>query len=468
MVGLASCLSAQGSLQLQECWVQDAHATCATFAALSELRCLEVDVVDSQGQPLLPDLQECVQLTRLRLNCMAEPVIVYDEAGEDDQQQQLLLHEARQLGQLSALVKLQHLDLCGLTVGVPSRVLGQLVELTCLRLHYDEDRRGGWGVDPFITGQLQHLSCLTALQELSVCVQNGQLTASSMSGVEHLPQLTSLELEPGTDSFKFRNSSTCRWGRLTALRSLSLAAYRVQPGTIAALTQLQALSLREVYASDGTTVEDLLQAVAGLSMLASIEVVDVHSRDTTWGGLSPPAAAITALTASSSLAELKNRAQDPVLFRPGQVCPQLRRVDLIPDGGQDFIHVSEQLLQQLCSCCPALESLAVALRPRPSDTAWLPLLQLSALTYLHTCSAGARLLLLAVTATSSSAAAVLPVAAQLTGLKRLRLGHADRAARLQLTALTALTEYQLDAWASNGLHLQSKVSKAAARHLVAD
>jgi hypothetical protein len=97
--------------------------------------------------------------------------------------------------------------------------------------------------------------------------------------------------------------------------------------------------------------------------------------------------------------------------------------------------VSEQQLQQLCSCCPAVEDLAFCLSRGSPSTAYLPLLQLSALASLKIKDVGA-----------AAAAAAVGVAAQLTGLKQLVLQGLPQLtdpALLQLTALTALETLKL-------------------------
>jgi hypothetical protein len=91
--------------------------------------------------------------------------------------------------------------------------------------------------------------------------------------------------------------------------------------------------------------------------------------------------------------------------------------------------LSEQQLQQLCSCCSAVKSLRLH-----SCCTLSPVLQLSSLTHLSLDKAGA------------ASAAMVGVAAQLIGLKQLELCDlSDLAglALLQLTALTALEKLTL-------------------------
>jgi hypothetical protein len=116
------------------------------------------------------------------------------------------------------------------------------------------------------------------------------------------------------------------------------------------------------------------------------------------------------------------------LFTPGTVYPHLRRINLCYDGGQQLpftkMPVSKQQLQQLCSCCPSVENLAISPSQGFSAAAFSPLLQLSYL----------------------AAAAALPialgVAAQLTRLKQLTLSGVP-----QLTDPVLLEELNLAATA---------------------
>jgi hypothetical protein len=121
------------------------------------------------------------------------------------------------------------------------------------------------------------------------------------------------------------------------------------------------------------------------------------------------------------------------------VYPHLRVMSLkLPTTpSSSMVVLSQPQLQLLCSCCPAVESLVLGLRPDVPPSALESLKQLSALTHLH----------IALPDDGLSAAAVVGSAAQLTGLKHLVLSDLSDLtgpAVLQLTALTALQELQLD------------------------
>jgi hypothetical protein len=117
--------------------------------------------------------------------------------------------------------------------------------------------------------------------------------------------------------------------------------------------------------------------------------------------------------------------QDWALFRLGTVYPLLLKVDLQMEEEVGSMPLSEQQLQHLCSCCPAVQSLR--LNSGTSPFALLPLRQLSALTQL------------AVHGVDVAAAAVADVAAQLTGLKQLELRGLRQLVEPALLPLTALT-----------------------------
>jgi hypothetical protein len=115
-----------------------------------------------------------------------------------------------------------------------------------------------------------------------------------------------------------------------------------------------------------------------------------------------------------------------VLFEQGTVYPQLRDATLHGVFPYDATPVSQQQLQQLPSCCPAVESLSVELWSDPAAADCQVLLQLPALTKLELGIPG-------------FSAAWLDVVVQLTGLKSLRLDGLPEVAHPTLLPLTALT-----------------------------
>jgi hypothetical protein len=417
------------ALDLQHCKV---HGMCEAMAALPQLQHLDLTVTGH----IFPNFKHPQKLTHLKISATSS--------------------SSKDLAQLSTLVNLEHLTVSaipreGVLGGWPS----QLVKLTHLHASYYDFYQGA--------NQFQHLSCLTALQDLAVKARANSdspwIANTLMSGLQHLDQLTNLSLEVGTTGRPGLELSAAiinNWDSRTALQSLSLAYCYLEPNALATLPQLEALSVTNVTTINNAPPE-LLLAVSQLTMLTEL-CWSQSSRHT--GAVmrpAPAAAAFTALTASSDLCSLtlhwlRHDVRDghsPVLFQSGGVHPHLRVIDLYdgPGGAADTTTISEQQLQLLCSSCPAVESLAFMLDPDASPTAWLPLLQLSALTNLRVGGPWVTL--------SDPDSAAVDVAVQLTGLRELQVeGIPDitDAALLQLTALTALTKLTLTLLAEHDNH----------------
>jgi hypothetical protein len=430
------------------------------------------------------DLQHLQKLTNISLNSCHdfEPVQT---------------RYAAPLSHLSAFDNLQHLQLRFLRQSeVPAGLPSQLVKLTCLELSY--------GAEPsdadYCAQMVQHLSCFTALQQLSL---TGSFTTSQVSSIQALSQLTCLQL--GARNLEVSTASTKAWAaRLTALQSLKLSHCTVDPQVLQTLTQVCALSLTECSCEAAQSLGnpprrrpfgELFSAVAMLTLLTKL-----HS----WQGgvhyqVLPTADAFTALTASTNLRSLQlcwaaGSVTPPLgtahsgpgtpplyhectLFPPNMVYPNLRGIHLHLIMASST-PLSEQQLQQLGSCCPAVESLGICVREDASPTTCLPLLQLSALTKL----AIQRLSRAAVAPTAPGAgeaaapaatAAVVGIVAQLARLKHLslfELSSLTDATLLQLTRLTALEALRLeiidgfegdDYKYAERMHLTNKVSFAA-------
>jgi hypothetical protein len=131
-------------LDLQGCAVTDPQAAFEAIAALPELRSLSVAGA-ADRLCITGDLSRLTQLTRLQLDSK-------------------LLSPHQQLEQLSLLANLEdirlEMPLCeSLDGGLPS----QLHKLTCLQVSYNLPMRVGGAAEQF-----QHLSSLTALQDLRV------------------------------------------------------------------------------------------------------------------------------------------------------------------------------------------------------------------------------------------------------------------------------------------------------------
>jgi hypothetical protein len=408
------------SLALDGCVVQDVPAAAAALAALPELQRLTLSGNVAVGWVcLLEELPQLTQLTRLSIKSYG--------VKQDS------------LRELSALVNLQHLTLQpsflpdGLpaTGMLPGGVPSQLVNLTCLNIRYPGPMRNS------TTKQLQHLSSLTALRQLSCDISD--LATDDLTALRYLSQLTGLQLETWGSDLVLSTSSISSWACQAGLRSLLLKRCTLQPNVLLVFDNLHSLDLRGVAYHGRATFEELLEAVSQLSLLSTLALSPSD-------GLHPPAEAFTTLTASTQLSSLRLCLWDDaaprhyVLFQPDTVYPQLRVLDLCherssPRNKFGAWPQSDEQLQQLCSCCPALEHLEFVVRQGATAEALLPLLELPALTRL------------AVLGGSGAAAiAVLGVAAQLTGLRQLTLEYLPpltHPALLQLTALTGLEQLVL-------------------------
>jgi hypothetical protein len=381
----------------------------AKLAALPEIRSLRLARWHTSGGNLqphdLPLMQYPLQLTYLSLEYH------FDK------------DEAAQLTQLSDMVNLQHLSLPNLPKGgVPGGIPSQLVKLTYLNAGY-------YQCCETEQQQLRHLSRFTALQQLSV--DSSKMAAGHLSGIQRLTQLTGLRLK----HFKpqLTSSSVRSWGCMPSLQSLSLMFCRVQPELFSSCTQLRSLSLTWANLG-GAALSVLFTALAGLSLLAELAFMPHIG----YSNATPPAGAFTALAASTNLRSLRldlvsnGGPQFFDLFRPGTVYPHLHNIRVYACQPGRAMALSEQQMGQLCMCCPSLASLSLILIPSQpySATAWLPLLQLSALTSLKIHEVGATL------------GSVVEAAAQLTGLKQLALWDLETETDPGLLLLTALTGFE--------------------------
>lgn len=143
-----------------------------------------------------------------------------------------------------------------------------------------------------------------------------------MSGIQHLSQLTSLQLV--STALEFSSVTTDSWAHLTALQSLALKGCTVQAEVLSSLTQLRALSLEDVEYTRLPSFWALVNlTVPALSRLTELILAPKKSQ----AGLPPAVAAFTALTASTHLRALHLRFHkddvpaDWVLFSLGTVYP---------------------------------------------------------------------------------------------------------------------------------------------------
>jgi hypothetical protein len=312
------------ALDLQGCQMQNADAAFAAIATLPDLQSLCLAQILGLNWPAvqLSQLKSPSKLTSLSIQAWG--------------------YHAEHLSQLSALSNLQRLHLHGLpsekvSGGLPS----QLAKLTSLDLH--------WTVGcSTVAEQLQHLSSLTALQHLSVDCDD--VEADGLSGMKCTPQLTSLAVH--SFGFNFSIRSTQGWPCLTGLQSLVLSMATAEPQALGSLMQLRSLSLA-VEMAGTVPLEMLLLEVSKLSLLTGRGLKALHPAEG-----NPPADAFTALTVSTSLRALKLTLPEMDftwscnLFKAGCMYPDLRQIEA------RGLPISGQQLQQLASCCPALEGLS--------------------------------------------------------------------------------------------------------------
>jgi hypothetical protein len=155
------------------------------------------------------------------------------------------------------------------------------------------------------TEQCQHLSSLTALQELAIsCGADpddpipASISAAFIEQLLQLSQLTTLRFPHtmgSTSSNSSSSSSTRSWASLTALESLTLSGCTVEPAALKDFTKLRALSLSCVE-----PVQEVLLAVSQLSLLTALSwwTTSIHARTE---DIHVDPSTVTALTASTHL-----------------------------------------------------------------------------------------------------------------------------------------------------------------------
>jgi hypothetical protein len=209
----------------------------------------------------------------------------------------------------------------------------QLTKLTCLDVNYEQLHTA--------KSQLQHLSSMTALQDLHIEVCRS-CSPSDFPGVQQLLQLQLKSLGIKCYDLEFSTVSTSKWAPcLTALESLKLTNCDIELEAIAALTRLRALRL----VCDGSlaTGHGFLAMVSQLQLLTELHV----QLDCNLGALAQGEAAlslpVTAVFEASTylcslqlgLIRLREGPHRWNLLRPGTTYPHLRCIDLDFDDDTD-------------------------------------------------------------------------------------------------------------------------------------
>ena len=284
-------------------------------------------------------------------------------------------------------------------------VMPGLSKLTCLQLEPAWDDSN----DP--AAVLQHMTALTRLVDLRLLLvgRHGyNITASMLSGAQHVTYLKLM-------------------GRgISGVRRVSL-----EPAALAGKTMLQHLELCQPSGGAVGTA-GTAQLLCELHQLQQLTWLALHGLQGTDAG--PPAAAYTALTASSKLQRLDvSKCTVPAgvwqhVFPAGKQLPQLqdlRMSDVTFPAGPAAAPEGTRLV----SCCPGLQVLRLQ---RLQCQGLLTALQgLSSLTSLH------------LWPPADSTEEWAEGLCQLTGLRDLRLiGAAEEGLLLQLTKLRQLTSLQ--------------------------
>ena len=295
---------------------------------------------------------------------------------------------AATLSQLPAALEhlsINHVLANGMWVAISTEVLQRLQQLTYLELA----RCSLKGPDQ---GQpaLQPLQALTLLQDLRICTESGNITASMLSGTHRLTRL-----------------------KVSGYREISLQL-SVEPQVLASKTQLQHLQLAVCMVSGG--VAGAAQLLSHLQPLQQLTHLDLAHISWALQEGAPPqeAAPFLSVTASSKLQRLdlhKCRLAPGVwqhIFPAGRQLPHVRCLDMswviqpngTPTSPPDFIPV--------VSCCPCLQSLDMMEVPHSADQ----LTALLGLSALHT---------LRLSADECMGTDGLNGLCQLTGLRKLQV-----------------------------------------------
>jgi hypothetical protein len=336
-----------------------------------------------------------------------------------------LLDEAASQALAAALSQLpaglEHFSMSGLTngkswVSFPTGKLQRLQQLTYLELAHGKLQGSGQG-----QLALQPLQALTRLVDLRLAhapIKNDAptvLSASMLSGAHNLT-------------------------RLHVFGNYGYDEVVVDPAVLAGKTQLQHLQL--AYAGFTSGAAGVAQLLSHLQPLQQLTHLDLRDSLSNVGQGNPPAAAYSALTASSKLQHLDiSYCTLPAgvfrhVFPAGRQLPHLRSLDLhwVKQAGAswDGIPALAPEGSRLVSCCPGLQLLNVANLQYSAEL----LASLHGLSQLHT---------LRWHGSSPVLLTGLQKLCQLTGLRELSVALALNAAEevLPLTELKQLTSLAL-------------------------
>jgi len=390
---------------------------------LASLPCPQLRDLSLYGLSLQPGFfTACKGVKRLLLACCCMAGSPHATSSAD----------VNPLMQLSVLTSLKYMCLAsvragcskptGVVLGLPASLLSHLVQLTYLQLSSSL-----MGSD----APLQHMSALTALQELNLglwSLWQQHSTAAALIGLQelqHLQHLTALKLDSAAWPIDLHSMPALT--ALTALRVLCLSnSTSVDPAVLAGFRQLQQLELacKDTWNAQGSAA--LLAAIGQQLQLTRLKL----RPGSVWS--TPSAAAFSALTASSHLQHLELLwCEFPVgawqqSFPPNRSLPQLTHLWLDAgerEGGAQ--QLSPANVQAMVSCCPSLTFLRLGSQLAVSTAG--PLSKLTGL---------AGLLL------HASFQDNAPSLAQLTGLQRLVLNSNKPGEQVTVNGLLQLTVLQ--------------------------
>jgi hypothetical protein len=411
------------------------------------------DAVKLRQLPQLVQLSSlCLKLMKLQLHPMKGSLGVLAGAPPLKQLRltncELIDDEQGLAAALMQLPQLEHLSLvdtsCGHASSSASRWAKQLMRSRA---------PGG----PTLARALQHLQQLTYLELVSIDMQapDGE-DQPRLQHLQQLKKLADLRITAYAEDEQDVITASMLSGA-SHLTHLQLSACEIEPGALARKAQLQHLQLhlqRRRIVGGTAGVAELLLHLKQMQQLTYLDLKDSLSYD--WlldnegnpivleqdppGVADPPAAAFTALTASSKLQHLNiSKCTLPLgvwphIFPADRQLPHLRFMDVgyiqhCPNAPETWDGDWQAPLngKHIVSCCPNLQSLNLMGMPCKEELLW-PLQRLS----------GLRTMLLY---TAHHDWEGLEMVCHLTGLQDLTLQarHSTRVGLLQLSQLKQLT-----------------------------
>ena len=292
----------------------------------------------------------------------------------------------------------------------------------------------GWDKLVLLTDALTALQQLTYLELADATLQGPDEVTPALQPLQSLTRLIDLRLAPGRDA----DINSSMLSAMQHLTRFGLIDGRLEPVALTTPggTHLQHLELAHISTPGGAGgTAQLLSQLQRLQQLTHLELSSASTLTVSPEG-NPPAAAFSALTASSKLQCLNIRhctlpaAVWHYMFPAGRQLPQLRSLDIACDTQPDGTEAAAPEGTRLVSCCPALQALSMQGLQYSAEL----LTPLQRLSGLHTLTLARH--------DGESEGEILGVAGRLTGLRELELFARCPAEVLlqQLTQLKQLTK----------------------------